>query len=97
MQKQIKKGIGIKKRINVRTTWASHPPYFSRLIYSKMLKNAQEETQASKELALSWFTKYKSFDNTVPGKSYAMAVKNNSSKSGFPILVSEIIHVLTNV
>ena len=83
--------------MKVRTTWASHPPHFCRLIYSKMLKNAQKEIQANKELALSWFRKYKSFDNTVPGKSYAMAVKTIPATLIFRIPVSEPTEALTNV
>ena len=63
--------------MRVGTSWASHPPHFCRLVYSKIVKNAQQEIQANKELALSWFRRYKSFDQTVPGKSYAMAVKSN--------------------
>ena len=62
------------------TTCAGYPLHFHRFIYSKIVKNAQQEVQATKELALSWFPRYKSFEKIVPGKSYANAVTANSQK-----------------
>ena len=69
----------MKKRLGVGTSWAGYPQV-RRVIYSKIIKNAQQEIQANKELALSWFRRFQSFQQTVPGKSYAAAAKANLKK-----------------
>ena len=68
----------MKKRIIVGASSAGHPPHFRRIIYSK---NAQQEIQATRQTALSWFRRYRYFDITVSGKSYAAAVKTKVRKS----------------
>ena len=59
-------------------SWAQ----FQRIVYAKKCqKNARLETQATKELALSSFPRYKSFETIVPTKCYAVALKTNISRS----------------
>ena len=56
---------------------AGNPPQIDKF------KNAQNGAQATKQLALSWFRKYKSFSTTVPHKSYVQALKNPVSGEKF--------------
>ena len=48
-------------------------------MYSKMVKNAREECQATRALALSWFHRNRAFKPIDPNKSYAQVVKNTSA------------------
>ena len=66
----------IKKQINVGTFGAGNPPHFDRFVYAKKFKNAQNEAKATKQMAISWFRKYKRFSMTVPHKSYTQALIN---------------------
>ena len=59
------------------TRWARYSPYSHRFVYSKSIENAHKEAKATKSVALSWFYRYRAFDNITPTKSYAQALKNN--------------------
>ena len=77
------------------TSWARYPLHFQRIVYSKNVKNAQQEAQATKNLALAWFCRHKSFDTTAPTKSYAVAVKTDIHK--FNVTVPTIKNSKTRV
>ena len=46
----------------------------SRIFHSKLLSNSQYEYQANKNLAFKWFHSWKTFQNIIPGKTYAQAL-----------------------
>ena len=78
-------------------SWAGHPSHFRMIIYSKNAKNAQQEIQATRQTALSWFRRYRSFDNTVLGKSYAAPVKTKVRKSNVVVHNVENLNIKHSV
>ena len=46
----------------------------SRIFHSKPLSNSKHEYKANKNLAFKWFHSWKTFQKTIPGKTYAQAL-----------------------
>ena len=71
------------------TKWAGYSPHSQRFVYSKSVKNAQKEAQATKSVALTWFCRYRTFDTITPDKSYAQGLKINST---VPVVGKNVSH-----
>ena len=48
--------------------------YKTRMFHNNILSNSKLEYQASKNLAFKWFYGWKTYQKTVPGKTYAQAL-----------------------
>ena len=46
----------------------------TKMFYNNVLANSKTEYQATKHLAFRWFHSWKTYQKTVPGKSFARAL-----------------------